>query len=64
MRLLRALAATALVFFTLLAALDLMLEQRVAFPDAFVAVSARQADEPVCTFDRGFNRLGVDIISS
>ena len=49
---------------TLLAALDLMLEQRVAFPDAFVAVSARQADEPVCTFDRGFNRLGVDIISS
>ncbi len=48
---------------TLLEALDLMLEKRVAFPDAFVAVSARQADEPVCSFDRNFERLNVQIIS-
>ena len=48
---------------TLLEALDLALDKRVAFPDAFVAVSARQADEPVCSFDRGFERLNVAILS-
>lgn len=48
---------------TLLEALDLTLDKRVAFPDAFVAVSARQADEPVCSFDRGFERLNVAILS-
>lgn len=49
---------------TMLEALDLMVEKRVAFPDAFVAISARQADQPVCTFDRGFDRLEVEILSS
>ena len=49
---------------TLLEALDLALDKRVAFPDAFVAVSARQADEPVCSFDRGFERLNVELLSS
>ena len=49
---------------TLLEALDLTLDKRVAFPDAFVAVSARQADEPVCSFDRGFERLNVELLSS
>jgi predicted nucleic acid-binding protein len=48
---------------TLLEALDLMVEKRVAFPDAFVAVSARQADEPVCTFDADFARLNVEILA-
>ena len=48
---------------TLLEALDLMLDKRVAFPDAFVAVSARQADEPVCSFDRDFERLDVEILA-
>lgn len=48
---------------TLLEALDLMLEKGVAFPDAFVAVSARQANEPVCTFDADFKRLGVEILA-
>ena len=36
----------------------------VSFPDAYVAVSARQADEPVCTFDAGFKRLGVELLAS
>lgn len=49
---------------TLLEALDLMLAEHVAFPDAYVAVSARQADEPVCTFDADFKRLGVEILAS
>jgi len=49
---------------TLLEALDLMVEKRVAFPDAFVAISARQADEPVCTFDTDFKRLHVEVIAS
>ena len=49
---------------TLLEALDVMAEQRVAFPDAFIAVSARQASEPVCSFDRDFDRLEVEILSS
>jgi len=40
-----------------------MVEKRVAFPDAFVAVSARQADEPVCTFDADFARLNVEILA-
>ena len=48
---------------TLLEALDLMREERVAFPDAFIAVSARQAEESVCTFDTDFKRLGVGILS-
>jgi predicted nucleic acid-binding protein len=48
---------------TLLAALDLMRDQRVAFPDAFIAVAARQANEPVCTFDADFKRLGVELLS-
>ena len=47
---------------TLLEALDLMVAAKVAFPDAYVAVSARQADEPVCTFDTGFKRLGVELL--
>jgi len=48
---------------TLLEALDLMVAEHVAFPDAYVAVSARQADEPVCTFDAGFKRLGVEVLA-
>lgn len=48
---------------TLLEALDLMAERRVAFPDAFIAVSARQANEPVCSFDRDFERLDVEILA-
>jgi predicted nucleic acid-binding protein len=49
---------------TLLEALDIMREQGVAFPDAFVAVAARQASEPVCTFDTDFKRLGAEILPS
>jgi predicted nucleic acid-binding protein len=49
---------------TLLEALDLMAAANVAFPDAYVAISARQADEPVCTFDAGFKRLGVELLAS
>jgi predicted nucleic acid-binding protein len=49
---------------TLLAALDVMREQRVAFPDAFIATAARQANEPVCSFDADFKRLGVEILAS
>ena len=48
---------------TLLEALDVMVERRVAFPDAFTAVSARQSGEPVCTFDSDFKRLDVEILS-
>lgn len=47
---------------TVVEALDLMMRRHVAFPDAFVAVSARLADEPVCTFDGGFKRLDVEIL--
>lgn len=47
---------------TVLEALDLMVEERVAFPDAFVAVSAQQADEPICTFDSDFKRLRVKVL--
>jgi len=47
---------------TLLEALDLMVAANVAFPDAYVAVSARQADEPVCTFDASFKRVGVELL--
>lgn len=47
----------------LLEALDLMVEKRVSFPDAFVAISARQADEPVCSFDTDFKRLNVAVIA-
>jgi predicted nucleic acid-binding protein len=49
---------------TVLEALDVMRAQRVAFPDAFIAVGARQASEAVCTFDAGFRRLGVEILTS
>ena len=49
---------------TMIEALDLMLDKRVAFPDAFIAISARQANEAVCTFDGGFDRLEVEILSS
>lgn len=48
----------------LLEALAVMVEQRVSFPDAYVAVSARRGDEPVCTFDRDFERLDVTILAS
>lgn len=49
---------------TMIEALDLMLDERVAFPDAFTAVSARQSGEPVCSFDADFKRLGVEILAS
>ena len=49
---------------TLLEALDLMVGEKVAFPDTYGAISARQADEPVCTFDAGFKRLGVELLVS
>ena len=48
----------------LLEALDVMVERRASFPDAYVAVSARRAEEPVCSFDADFKRLGVEILSS
>lgn len=48
---------------TLLAALDVMVEQRVAFSDAVTAVSARQTGDPVCTFDADFTRLDVELLS-
>ena len=48
----------------LLEALNIMVERRVSFPDAYVAVSARRAEEPVCSFDRDFERLDVEILSS
>jgi len=48
----------------LLEALDVMVERRVSFPDAYVAVTARRAEEPVCTFDRDFKRLDVEILAS
>ena len=47
----------------LLEALDLMVERRVSFPDAYVALFARRAQEPVCSFDRDFERLDVEILS-
>ena len=48
----------------LLEALELMVQANVSFPDALLAVSARQAGEPVCTFDTDFKRLGVEILAS
>jgi predicted nucleic-acid-binding protein len=48
----------------LLEALAVMVERRVSFPDAYVAMSARRAAEPVCTFDRDFERLEVEILAS
>ncbi len=47
----------------LIEALDLMVERRVSFPDAYVAVSARRAEEPVCGFDADFKRLDVEILA-
>lgn len=49
---------------TLLEALDVMVQQNVAFPDAYIAVSARQAAAAVCTFDSDFKRLSVEILSA
>lgn len=48
----------------LLQALELMTQANVSFTDAFLAVSARQADEAVCTFDADFKRLSVAILAS
>ncbi|HEV2249710.1 MAG TPA: PIN domain-containing protein [Candidatus Limnocylindria bacterium] len=47
----------------LVEALAVMVERRVSFPDAYVAVSARRAGEPVCSFDRDFERLDVEILA-
>ncbi|MBI2325230.1 MAG: PIN domain-containing protein [Chloroflexi bacterium] len=43
-------------------ALRVMKEERVSFIDAYLAETAKAAGEPVCTFDRDFERLGVDIL--
>lgn len=48
----------------MLEALTIMVERHVSFPDAYVAVSARRAEEPVCSFDADFRRLDVEILSS
>ena len=40
-----------------------MVQANVSFPDALLAVSARQAGELVCTFDTDFKRLGVEILA-
>lgn len=48
---------------TLLEALDVMVRRNVAFPDAYIAVSASQAAEAVCTFDSDFARLDVEVLS-
>ena len=48
----------------MLEALTVMVERRVSFPDAYVAVSARRAEDPVCSFDADFERLDVEILSS
>jgi predicted nucleic acid-binding protein len=44
----------------LISALSEMAEQRVDFVDAYLAVKARLSDAPVATFDRDFDRLGVE----
>jgi len=46
-----------------LEALGLMAQANVSFPDALLAVSARLADEPVCTFDTDFKRLNVKVLT-
>lgn len=40
-----------------------MAERNVSIVDAYVAVCARLAAEPVCTFDADFTRLGVELLS-
>jgi predicted nucleic acid-binding protein len=44
----------------LVAALAQMAEQRVDFVDAYLAAKARLSGAPVATFDRDFDRLGVE----
>lgn len=46
-----------------LATLRVMKEQNVDFADAYLAERARAAGEPVCSFDRDFEGLGVDVRS-
>lgn len=46
-----------------LEALELMAQANVSFPDALLAISARLADEPVCTFDTDFKRLKVEVLA-
>lgn len=43
--------------------LETMAERNVSFVDAYLAVCARLAAEPVCTFDADFKRLGVELLS-
>jgi len=44
----------------LASALDLMVEQRVDFIDAYLAVKARLSGAPVASFDNDFDRLGAE----
>ena len=44
----------------LVTALGQMAEQRVDFVDAYLAAKARHSGAPVATFDRDFDRLGVE----
>lgn len=48
---------------TVIEALEIMTLEKVSFPDALLAVSARLADEPVCTFDADFKRLNVKVLA-
>lgn len=41
-------------------ALRVMKERKVSFVDAYLAEKARALGEPVCSFDRDFDRLGVE----
>jgi predicted nucleic acid-binding protein len=47
----------------LLDALRVMRETNVSFVDAYLAERARSAAEPLATFDKGFRRLGVEIVT-
>ncbi len=47
----------------ILETLETMAERNVSFVDAYLAVGARLAAEPVCTFDADFKRLGVELLS-
>jgi predicted nucleic acid-binding protein len=44
-------------------ALDLMVEKRIDFIDAYLAVRARLSGAPVASFDRDFDRLGVERVA-
>ena len=44
-------------------ALDLMVEKRVDFVDAYLAVRARFSGDPVASFDRDFDTLGVERVA-